>query len=119
MSGEADSAPVDLPLEGAAAPPRANGELIFAAPWEGRLFGMTMALVEAGVLAWTDFQAELVAEIGRWEASEDIKVEPYSYYDRWLVAFESVLDEKDVLPLSDLATKAKELVLRPHGHDHG
>ena len=36
-------------LEGVAAPPRANGELVFAAPWESRVFGVTMALREAGV----------------------------------------------------------------------
>ena len=32
--------------EGPAAPPRANGELVFEAPWESRAFGIAIALVE-------------------------------------------------------------------------
>ena len=44
------SLPVRLDEDGAAAPPRENGELAFSAPWEGRLFGLTMTLVEAGRL---------------------------------------------------------------------
>lgn len=118
MTREAIPAAVELPLEGAGAPPRANGELVFAAPWEGRLFGVTMTLVEAGMLPWADFQAALVAEIDRWEASHDLETEPYSYYERWLEAFEAILDEQDLLSLRALAAKAEELAQRPHGHDH-
>ena len=36
-----------LDAEGPAAPPRSNGELVFEAPWEARLFGVTM--IEKGV----------------------------------------------------------------------
>lgn len=119
MTQEADSPPVDLPLDGAVAPPRANGELVFAAPWEGRIFGLTMTLVEARILTWSDFQAELVNEIREWQANHDIETHPYSYYDRWLAAFERVLAEKGLVAASLLAAKAEELAERPHGHDHG
>ena len=54
-----------LPVDGKAAPPRTNGELVFAAPWESRVFGMTMALIEGGAIAWPEFQTELVAEARR------------------------------------------------------
>ena len=37
----------ELDRDGPAAPPRRNGELVFAAPWERRLFGVTMALTSA------------------------------------------------------------------------
>ena len=33
-----------LDTEGPAAPPRANGELVFTAPWQSRIFGTTMHL---------------------------------------------------------------------------
>ena len=33
-----------LDVDGPAAPPRSNGELAFNAPWERRVFGVTMAL---------------------------------------------------------------------------
>jgi hypothetical protein len=53
----------DLDRDGPAAPPRRNGELVFAAPWERRLFGVTMALHERGVFAWGEFSAHLIDEI--------------------------------------------------------
>ena len=59
----------ELDREGPAAPPRRNGELVFAEPWERRLFGVTMALHERGVFAWGDFNAHLIDEIARWTAS--------------------------------------------------
>ena len=31
-------------------PPRANGELVFEAPWESRAFGVAVALHESGAL---------------------------------------------------------------------
>ena len=42
------SVPVDLDVDGPAAPPRSNGELVFAEPWESRAFGLAMALNDAG-----------------------------------------------------------------------
>ena len=59
---------VELDLDGPAAPPRSNGELVFAEPWESRTFGMTMALTDAGVIDWDDFRDALIARIKRWEA---------------------------------------------------
>lgn len=53
------SAPLDI--EGPAAPPRSNGELVFAEPWESRAFGMAVTLYDAGVFTWPDFQAALIA----------------------------------------------------------
>ena len=46
-----------------AAPPRANGELVFAAPWESRVFGLAAALRERGLFSWDEFRAELIAAI--------------------------------------------------------
>ena len=41
-----------LDVEGPAAPTRRNGELVFDAPWQSRLFGVTMALRERDLFAW-------------------------------------------------------------------
>ena len=41
--------PLQLDIEGPAAPPRSNGELVFAAPWESRAFGLAMALHDGGL----------------------------------------------------------------------
>ena len=40
----AEQAEIDADLEGPVSPPRDNGEIVFAAPWERRLFGVTVAL---------------------------------------------------------------------------
>ena len=48
-----DNAPVtertlnELLLDGRIAPPTANGEVVFEAPWQGRVFGMARLLAEA------------------------------------------------------------------------
>ena len=107
----------ELPVAGPAAPPRSNGELVFAAPWESRLFGMTMALIESGALAWSEFQSELVAAIRAWESAATPGRE-YHYYERWQEALERMLARTAICPPSDLATRAQAFAARPPGHDH-
>src|SRR5262249_16430015 len=52
--------PAYLPhSSGPAAPPRDNGELVFAAPWESRAFGLALALNEAGLIDWEEFRQAL------------------------------------------------------------
>ena len=109
--------PDPLPLDGPAAPPRANGELVFDAPWQSRLFGVTMALHEAGVFAWPAFQAGLIAEIGRWEA-EGHPPETWRYWERWAATLETLLASTGTLPVDDVDARSAELAARPHGHDH-
>ena len=58
-----------LPQEGPAARRAANGELQFEAPWESRIFGITLALLEQGRFAWPEFQARLIEAIARMSAN--------------------------------------------------
>ena len=48
-------------MKGDAALPRKNGELVFEEPWEGRAFGLAVAMNEGGVYDWADFRDRLVA----------------------------------------------------------
>ena len=50
-------------MEGAAALPRKNGELVLEAPWEGRIFGLAVALNDGRMYDWDEFRARLVDEI--------------------------------------------------------
>ena len=111
------SAPA-LDIEGPAAPPRSNGELVFAEPWESRAFGLAMTLHAGGVFEWEDFRRRLIAAIAEAERDPDPE-EPWSYYRCWLSALEQVLDDKGVLSGEELLDRAKELDARPAGHDHG
>ena len=58
-SAVAAAAGLDGVLEGPAAPPAANGELVFEAPWQARLFGMAWSLCDAGLFEWDEFRAKL------------------------------------------------------------
>jgi nitrile hydratase accessory protein len=109
------SAPLDI--EGPAAPPRSNGELVFAEPWESRAFGMTVSLYEAGAFSWPRFQAALVARIAAWEAGA-AQGEPYNYYRLWLAALEDVLVGLRAVSTDEVTTRAQALAQRPQGHDH-
>ena len=109
---------VELDREGPSAPPRRNGELAFAAPWERRLFGVTMALHERGVFAWADFNARLIDEIGRWTANA-AEGDEYVYYEHWDHALSRLLDERGVIDPSAVEARAREIEALPPGHDHG
>jgi len=107
-----------LDSEGAAAPPRRNGELLFTAPWESRLFGLTMLLHRAGLFEWDDFRALLIEEIRDWETRHP-DGHGWSYYERWQFAFERLLATRGLCNLEELERKSAALASRPAGHDHG
>jgi len=98
-------------------PPMANGEVLFEEPWQGRVFGMAIALHEAGVFAWPEFQSSLIEVVGEWDrgaASDDV----YQYYDHFQRALDSILAAKGLVSPADLDGRAAEFAARPHGHDH-
>ncbi len=106
-----------LPETGLAAPPRDNGELVFSAPWESRIFGITLALQAAGRFEWPEFQAQLIRAIALHEAQ--LGEGQYQYYACWLEAFRSLATEKRWFDDATLAALEAELAARPSGHDHG
>ena len=108
----ADTPAALLDAAGPAAPPRRNGELVFAAPWESRLFGLTMSLHRAGVFAWDEFRERLIAEIGACPP------EAWSYWRCWQRAFERVLAAKGLCAPLELERRAHVLAARAPGHDH-
>jgi len=112
------TAVAELDVEGPAAPPRANGELVFAEPWESRAFGLAMTLHGAGVFTWDEFRDQLIASIAGWESTAE-PGDCYSYYRCWLTALESVLGDKGLVAPEALAERAEVLAQRPPGHDHG
>jgi nitrile hydratase accessory protein len=106
-----------LDVAGPAAPPRLNGELVFAAPWERRVFGLTLALVESGVIDYEPFRQALISEVAGWERSGQSE-EEWSYYLCWARALEALLADQRALIPAELDTRVQILGQRPHGHDH-
>jgi nitrile hydratase accessory protein len=108
---------LQLDVDGPAAPPRSNGELVFAEPWEGRAFGLTMALVHAGAFDYETFRTALVERIRAWEADPPAG-EPFRYYRCWLEALEQVLGRTGLVSAEDVRRRSVEFAARPAGHDH-
>jgi nitrile hydratase accessory protein len=108
-----------LDTDGPAAPPRLNGELVFAAPWESRVFGIAVALHSQGVFEWDEFRDCLIAEIAGWERQHGREANAqWSYYSRWLAALETLLVRKGLCAPADVTTREREFADRPAGHDH-
>jgi nitrile hydratase accessory protein len=108
---------LELDVDGPGAPPRSNGELVFAEPWEGRAFGIVMALTDQGVVSYDAFRVALIERIAAWEAAPP-EGECYSYYRCWLQALEQVLDGKALVATAEVDTRSAALAARPAGHDH-
>ncbi|HEY7038409.1 MAG TPA: nitrile hydratase accessory protein [Methylomirabilota bacterium] len=85
-------------MEGQAALPRKNGELVFEEPWQGRVFGMAVALHERGAYEWEEFRQGLIANI----AEAERRPGPFSYYEIWLATFEALLARKDLVTPAEL-----------------
>jgi nitrile hydratase accessory protein len=92
-------------MPGDAALPRKNGELVFEAPWEGRVFGLAVALSDGRQYPWDSFRDELIAEIAAAEATGAAS----TYYERWLSAFERLLVRQELLTPAEIDRRAAEL----------
>lgn len=112
MSNDMDQ----LLSQGASSPPSANGELVFAAPWESRSFGMARVLCEAGLYQWDDFREFLIEEIDGWQRQN--ATAEYHYYDRFLCALQKLLVAREICTQQEIETLVSEFEARPHGHDH-
>ena len=85
-------------MQGAAGMPRKNGELVFEEPWQGRVFGMAVALHEQGLYEWEEFRQALIAQIAAAEARGG----PFVYYEVWLATFEELLAKKGLVTPEEL-----------------
>ena len=96
MSADGEALTVDRVvgvMDGSAALPRKNGELLFEEPWQGRAFGMAVALHEQGIYGWEEFRHALIARIAAVEARGG----PFGYYQVWLATFEELLAKKGLV----------------------
>ncbi|GAA3629317.1 hypothetical protein GCM10022223_53610 [Kineosporia mesophila] len=101
--------------------PRSNGELVFDAPWQGRIFGLVVSLCESGLFAWDEFKAHLIREIGT--ADEEVNCDPAVYYRQFAAAFAAMMTERGQLDAFEFDARTlieqENLAHDDHeGHDH-
>ena len=99
-------------MSGASALPRSNGELVFESPWEGRAFGVAVALTHAGRYHWREFSSVFVKHISWAERSGDSS----TYYQRWLAALEELALSKGLLTAEELEQRAQQLAAEDNHH---
>jgi nitrile hydratase accessory protein len=106
----ADTRDIGADLDGPVSPPRDNGEIVFAAPWERRVFGLAVAACRSGACDWEHFRQRLIERIAVDETRP--------YWENWAAALEDVLEQADVLAPGELDALSDEMSVRPAGFDH-
>ena len=96
-------------MPGEAALPRANGELVFEEPWEGRAF-VVVAMHQRDLYEWDEFRDRLIAEVEKVNADS-------SYYRQWLESMERLVIDKGLITKEELETRA-ELFASDEYDDH-
>src|SRR5262245_46701733 len=101
VSADGESISVDRMvaiMDGGAALPRRNGELVFDELWHGRVFGMAVALHESGAFEWEEFRQALIAQI----AAAENRGRAFVYYEIWLATFEGLLAKRGMVTREEL-----------------
>jgi nitrile hydratase accessory protein len=81
-------------MTGEAALPRANGEFVFDAPWQGRAVALAVTLVDRLGVPWDEFRQRLIAAI--------VEDPERPYYDSWAVALEHLVVERGLTTAANL-----------------
>lgn len=102
--------------DGVLALPRSNGELIFDAPWQGRLFGLVVHLCQSGAFAWDEFKTHLIAVIDEAELAD--VCDPAVYYRQFGEAFCRLAAEKNFFDGDALEARTEIEVGRLSHDDH-
>ena len=98
-------------MTGKQALPRKNGELAFDEPWEGRAFGIAVAMNQDGVYDWADFRDKLVEAIDADESNEGRA----GFYQRWVRALEQLALDRGLVTSTELDARTQTYALDEHG----
>ena len=93
-----------------------GGEQSFDQPWELRAFAMAVAAYHSGKYEWSEFQLSLIKSIKQWE--DGSAGEPWSYYEHWLTALETVLADNGVLSGASLDDRTRAVLAVPRNANH-
>ncbi|WP_214366682.1 nitrile hydratase accessory protein [Pseudonocardia sp. H11422] len=99
--------------------PGGSGERSFEQPWELRAFAMAVAAYHSGQYEWSEFQLSLIDSIKKWETDGGSDgSEPWSYYEHWLTALETVLAGNGALSDAVVDERTKAVLATPRNAGH-
>ena len=99
--------------------PGGDDQASFREPWELRAFALAVASYHAGQYEWSEFQFSLIASIRRWEdEGASPSSEPWSYYEHWLTALETVLAGNGLLSDAVLDDRTRAVLATPRTANH-
>ena len=99
--------------------PGGEEQASFREPWELRAFALAVAAHNAGQYEWSEFQLSLIESIRRWEDDgANASAEPWSYYEHWLTALETVLAGSGLLSEADLDDRTRAVLATPKTANH-
>ncbi|MDQ1106409.1 nitrile hydratase accessory protein [Nocardioides zeae] len=101
-----------------ATPGATPGQDGFEHPWEIRSFAMAVAAHERLGFDWAQFQGALIASIDAWEGADPATRGPWSYYEHWVAALESVMAASGVLDGTVLEVRTQDVLAVPANRNH-
>ena len=98
--------------------PRADGEPVFAEPWQAQAFALAVRLSADGHFTWKEWSAALGSELAA-AARRGERDDGSQYYHQWVAALERVVTERGLANASALAARkdawAEAYLNTPHG----
>jgi nitrile hydratase accessory protein len=98
-------------------PANAEGP-VFREPWEAQAFALAVALQQRNLFSWSEWTAELAAQISAAHAAGDADLGD-TYYHHWLVALEKLVAAKGASSTEELSrfqhAWAHAAARTPHG----
>ncbi|WAH60772.1 nitrile hydratase accessory protein [Pseudomonas silvicola] len=92
--------------------PKNQEKLVFDEPWQGRAFGLALALAEQGSYQWDEFRASLIATIGAWDKTHSPDDPDWHYYQHWLASLEKLAMDKALITEADLQERTQAFLER-------
>ncbi|WP_161951903.1 nitrile hydratase accessory protein [Sinorhizobium americanum] len=96
-------------------PKSADGDPVFAEPWQAAAFAMTVRLHEQGVFSWSEWAEALSAELhkpGRKSDGSD-------YYDCWVAALSHLVEQLSITSGPELEALVRSWQRAAEGTPHG
>jgi nitrile hydratase accessory protein len=92
-------------------PATPEGEPIFKAPWQARIFALMISIVKDQYIPWTSFQSRLVIELDRskMQKQAEASLVESNYFSCWLEAAERTLVEEGFIVGGDIEKQLNEI----------